>query len=88
MVEDDTIVNIHTQEQNKSSTTPTFTYFLSTTAGQAPAIIIALAPTCTLLNNCPRPDNTYVTNMTTPTNDEKYAWISFPTFYSKLSESL
>eukprot|EP00957_Ditylum_brightwellii_P138335 10543937-Ditylum_brightwellii.AAC.1 len=88
MVENDTIANIRTQEHSQSSTTSTFNDFLFTMAGQVPATITAPAPTCTLLNNYPCPNNTYMTNRTTPASDEKYARISFQTFYSKLAEPL
>eukprot|EP00957_Ditylum_brightwellii_P103357 7876461-Ditylum_brightwellii.AAC.1 len=88
MVEDDTTVNIYTQEQSQSLTTPTFNDFLFVTAGQSPATTTAPAPTCTLLNNYPHPDNTYVTNRTTPANNEKYTRTAFQIFYSKLAEPL
>eukprot|EP00957_Ditylum_brightwellii_P106082 8091543-Ditylum_brightwellii.AAC.1 len=88
MVEDDTMVNIHTQDQSQSSTTPNFNDFLFTTAGQAPSTTTAPAPAHTLLNNYPQLDNTYMTNRTTPINIEQYARISFQTLHSKLAEPL
>eukprot|EP00957_Ditylum_brightwellii_P111543 8507891-Ditylum_brightwellii.AAC.1 len=88
MVQDDTMVNIQTQDQSQSFTTPNFNAFLFTKAGQAPATTTTPAPTLMLLNNYPHPDNTYMTSRTTPANDEQYARISFQTFYSKQTEPL
>eukprot|EP00957_Ditylum_brightwellii_P098901 7534223-Ditylum_brightwellii.AAC.1 len=51
MVEDDTIVNIHTQEESQSSTTPTFNNFHFNAARQAPATTTAPTPTHALLYN-------------------------------------
>eukprot|EP00957_Ditylum_brightwellii_P127799 9746538-Ditylum_brightwellii.AAC.1 len=88
MVEDDSMVNIHTHEMSQSSTTPNFNAFFFTMARQAPDTTTAPAPTHTLLSNYLYADNTYMTNRTTPANDEQYAKISVQFFYNKLAEPL